>query len=504
MGRSRRPRLIVVANRGPYTAAVVRHRLVVRRSSGGLVAALEPLMRTVRGVWIASDDRPRGDGRPPPIPRGGTPYPVQLLSFGEKELANFYYGFANRVLWPICHGFVGKCRFEADFFRDYLRCNAAFSRAAVEESSRRDTVWVHDYHLALAPAQIRAQAPHLKVLLFWHIPFPPCSVFRAMPWAREILEGMLGADLIGFHTGEYVRHFLECCRIHLGLRVEEGRRIVRVGRRRVRVIECPIGADVEGFESLARRPGVLLRAHRLRKEVGAQRIILGVDRLDYTKGIPQRLLAYERFLQRYPQYRGRQVLLQVAVPSRTRVDEYRALKREVDETVGRINALYTDGGWIPIRYLYRSISRETLAVLYAAADVALITPLRDGMNLVAKEYVACQTRDDGVLVISDLAGAAEELEEALVVNPYNFEQVAEALRRAMEMTGKEKTDRMQGLRRRVAAHDIRWWLREFLRQARFPVRRTRVKAAASAGSGAPLERAGWVEAEEPGLVARPV
>lgn len=497
MRRPARSRLVVLSNRGPYVKAIVRRRPVVRRATGGLVAVLEPLMRSIRGSWIACEDRLQPRRHPPPRQREETPFRVRLLGFSEREMSNYYHGFSNRVLWPICHGFVGKCSFDSTYYRDYRRCNQAFSQAAVEEASAGDLVWVHDYHLALVPGQIRARAPHLRTLMFWHVPFPPCSVLRAMPWARDILEGMLGADLLGFHTDEYARNFLESCRVLLGAAVQAARGSVRLGRHRTRVVACPIGADSAGFEALARRPGVLLKVHKLRKDLGTECVILGVDRLDYTKGILERLDAYERFLQKYPQYRRRQVLLQVAVPSRTRVEEYRLHRREIDEAVGRLNARYTDGGWVPVRYLYRSISRETLAVLYLSADVALITPVRDGMNLVSKEYVACQTRNDGVLILSELAGAAEELEEALIVNPYNHEQVADALRRAIDMTGKEKSDRMRALRRRVQRHDIHWWLREFMAAAGYSLRTRPVRAGTPEGPALSIEPAGWIEAEEP-------
>ncbi len=486
-------RLIILSNRGPYTTAVVRRRIVARRSTGGLVAALEPVLRSQGGIWIAWDDRPAGRRRPPHLPEGRDPFSLRLLTLNEPAASNYYHGFSNRVLWPICHGFLDKCRFDHDFFRDYARCNMEFSRAAAGAASRRDIVWVHDYHLALVPGQIRELAPHLRTLFFWHIPFPPAWIFRAMPWAREILEGMLGADLIGFHTQDYVRHFLESCRVILGLSVNEDRGEVQFGRRRARVIACPIGADVAAFDALARRPGVLLKAHLLRKSLGVDHIILGVDRLDYTKGILERFLAYELFLKKHPQYRGRQALLQVAVPSRTRVQDYALLRRQIDETAGRLNSLYAEGSWVPIRYSYKSISRESLAVLYCAADVALITPLRDGMNLVAKEYVASRTRNDGVLIISELAGAAEELVEALVVNPYDLEGLADTLHRAMDLTLKDKTERMQALRRRVLSRDINWWVREFLGAAGYPLHPGAVRRVTARLVGAPSEPAAWIQ-----------
>jgi len=485
-------RLIVLSNRGPYASAVVRHRVVLRRNTGGLVTALEPILRSQGGLWIAWDDRPPGRRRSTPT-EGREPFRLRLLPLGDQDASNYYHGFSNRVLWPLCHGFLDKCRFDQAYFRDYTRCNTEFSKAAIEEASRDDVVWVHDYHLALVPGQIRVAAPHLKTLLFWHIPFPPAWDLRALPWAREILSGMLGADLIGFHTQEYVRNFLESCRVLLGLRTDEDDGEVQFGRRRTRVIACPIGADARAFDALARRPGVLLKAHLLRNSLGVDQIVLGVDRLDYTKGILERFLAYEMFLKKYPRYRSRQVLLQVAVPSRTRVHDYAQLRRQIDETAGRLNALYAEGSWLPIRYSYRSISRGSLAVLYAAADVALITPLRDGMNLVAKEYVASRTRNDGALIISELAGAAEEMEEAMVVNPYDLEEVSDSIRRAIDMPLKEKSERMRALRRGVLDHDIHWWLHEFLGAAGrslapLAYRRTPARSSATAG-----ETATWIQ-----------
>jgi len=273
------PRLIILSNRGPYTTSVVRRRVVARRSSGGLVAALEPLLRSQGGTWIAWDDRLPGRRRPPPLTPDRDSFALRLLSLNEPAASNYYHGFSNRILWPICHGFLDKCRFDHVFFRDYRRCNQEFSRAAVREASRRDVLWVHDYHLALVPGQVRDLAPYLKTLLFWHIPFPPAWVFKAMPWAREILEGMLGADVIGFHTREYAGHFLESCRMLLGLPVNEERGEVDLGRRRSRIVACPIGADVAAFDALARRRGILLKAHQLRKSIGVYRFILGLDRL---------------------------------------------------------------------------------------------------------------------------------------------------------------------------------------------------------------------------------
>ncbi len=321
---------------------------------------------------------------------------------------------------------------------------------------------MQDFHLATVPARVRTARPDVHIGLFWHVPFPEPSVFGILPWRRPLLEGMLGSDVIGFHLSSYARNFLACVERFTGATVDHDRGTVRVAGREVRAVAWPIGIDAEAYERLARRPEIELRAGRIRRQLGSAKMILGVDRLDYTKGILERLHGFERLLEHSPGFRRQVAFFQIAVPSRERVEEYRRMKREIDEAVGRISGRFTAEGWVPIRYVYQSMAQPELTAHYVAADVALVTPLRDGMNLVAKEYVASRVHDDGVLILSEFAGAAEDLPEAVRVNPYSADDMAEQIRHALAMPLPEMRTRMAALRRRVKEHDIGWWLRGFL------------------------------------------
>ena len=380
----------------------------------------------------------------------------------ERDVSQYYYGFSNRGLWPLSHYFVGRCQFRADQWQSYQRVNATFASTLLEELQDNDFVWVQDFHLTLVPALTRRARPDAKLGFFWHIPFPEPSVFGVMPWRDDILRGLLGSDVIGFHLESYARNFLACVERFLGLEVDWIRGSVVYRDREVRAVACPIGIDVEEFESVASRPDVVERSARFRRQLGGARVILGVDRLDYTKGILERLRGFERFLETSPASRGNITYVQIAVPSRERVEEYRVMKRDIEEAVGRISGKFTREGWVPLRYIYGSVSHADLVAYYAAADVALVTPLRDGMNLVAKEYVASRLNDDGVLLLSEFAGAAEDLPEAVLVNPYNIDDVAARIESALRMPAGEARTRMRRLRARVRERDLHWWLTSFL------------------------------------------
>jgi trehalose 6-phosphate synthase/phosphatase len=449
--------LVVVSGRLPFRAVRRAGEVVLARSPGGLVAGLEPALEQQGGVWVGwpGIERERLSRRAP-LPageRGVRYHPVQLTA---GEVAGFYTGFANGTLWPLFHYFVGRIRIDAATWRAYDRVNARFAREAVAAGGPDDLVWVHDYQLLRTPHYVRRHSPRRPIAFFLHIPFPAYDVLRLLPWSRELMRGMLAADLVGFHTEDYVRHFLLCAERLLGCEVNAAAGQVVFEGRQVAVQAHPLGIDVGAVEHVARM-GHDRRRRTLR--------VLGVDRLDYTKGIPERLLAIERFFERHPQYRRRVVYTQIAVPTRERVDEYRDLKREIDELVGRINGRFAAGRWSPIRYLVRSVPPDVLFRLYRGADVALVTPLRDGMNLVAKEYVAAQIEDQGVLVLSEMAGAAAELQEALVVNPFDVDGVAETLFRALAMPDDERRARMSALRDRVRAHTVSDWVSRFLSSA---------------------------------------
>ncbi len=394
-------------------------------------------------------------------PQAGAPgVRYRAVPLSSRDVAAYYRGFSNRTIWPLFHYFVGRTRIDTESWPVYDRVNARFAEVAAAESTDDDLVWVHDYQLLRTAHHLRKLAPGRRIAFFLHIPFPAVDVFRVLPWARAVVQGMLAADLVGFHVPSYAEHFLQAAERLLGSEVDRRRGVVRVDGREVSVGAHPIGVDAAQLEQLADRsakPSAL----------GRPRVaeVLGVDRLDYTKGVHERLLAVERLFEHHPEYRGRVVFTQLLVPSRERIAEYGDLKREIDETVGRVNGRFSEHGWSPIRYLVRSLAPADLTLMYRQSDVALVTPLRDGMNLVSKEYVASRTDNGGMLVLSELAGAAEELHEALLVNPFDIDAVAEAIHLALSMSEEERRVRMSALRDRVRTNDVHAWVRGFLAAA---------------------------------------
>jgi trehalose 6-phosphate synthase/phosphatase len=447
---------VLVSNRLPVTFHRGARGPQVRRSSGGLVSAIEPLLSERGGTWIGWPGAPSRDGERLRLPRGA--YALHAVPLNEREVGAYYHGLCNGTLWPLFHCFPNLTRFDRREWTVYQAVNARFAAAAATVARQTDLIWIRDYHLMLAPLALREALPEARIVFFLHIPFPPYDVFRLLPWDRDLLRGSLACDLVGFHTRRYVQNFLECAQRLLGVRIDPAQGLVEHGNRAVRVGAFPLGIDFDGYQSLAAAAPAAPRS--------AERVVLGVDRLDYTKGIPERLLAFERLLELHPEHRERVTLVQIAVPSRDQVRAYRRLKRRIDELVGRVNGRFATARWSPIRYLYRSVARERLAALYRDADVALVTPLRDGMNLVAKEFVACQAGDPGVLILSRLAGAAETMREALLVNPYNVDETAAALHRALTMNETERRSRVAALRQRERRYNVFWWLDEFLAAAR--------------------------------------
>jgi alpha,alpha-trehalose-phosphate synthase [UDP-forming] len=385
-----------------------------------------------------------------------------LLKLSEREVAEYYWSMSNRGIWPLMHFMTPNCHFNARHWTTYQKVNERFAELAAAEAAPTDVLWIQDFHLALTPAVVRRRSADTSIGLFWHVPFPPEQIFRILPWRVEFLRGMLGSDLIGFHISSYAIHFLNCCERILGLEVDRTRGIVLNGQRQVRVGSFPLGIPVDYFESLAQSGPVRERVKRLRRSLRTPHVVLGVDRLDYTKGICERILGFERFLEENPKFHRRVTLVLIAVPSRTRVADYVQLKREVDEQVGRITGRFSSEGWAPIRYLYTQFGPEELIAYYAAGDVALLTPLRDGMNLVAKEYIASHPNNNGTLILSEFAGAAEELQEALLVNPYDIDQIAERIKEALTMSDEMKKERMRALRGRIHGNNLDRWSSTFL------------------------------------------
>jgi trehalose 6-phosphate synthase/phosphatase len=454
------PRLLIVSNRAPVEVARSADGVRIGRTVGGLAAALDDALRAHGGTWIAWVGHPEADELGPA--ETGLPYPIRAVRLKEREINDYYAGFANQVLWPLCHTFPNLMQVQATYWNAYRHANERFAAAVLETTRPGDLVWVHDFHLCLVPGLLRAASLPARVGVFWHIPFPPPSVFGILRWRAELLSGLLGADLLAFQTEPDAANFLSSVRQFLELPVaDDPPRVVLPGRE-VRVIALPIGIDYESFRNQASEPAVQANAARLREALHVEVVMLGVDRLDYTKGIIERLHGYERFLERHPDWRRRVCLVQIAVPSRVRVPEYRQMKRAIDETVGRIAGRFTHEGRAPVQYMYTALAREKLTAYYVAADVALVTPLRDGMNLVAKEYVACRGAAGGVLLLSEFAGAAQELHEAVLVNPYDPEAIRRGLEQCVAMPPEERRRRMRALDRRVAAGHVRRWTTAFL------------------------------------------
>jgi len=453
-------RLLVVSNRAPVEIERTPHGVRMTRTVGGLAGALDDALRVQGGTWIAWIG-PHG-GEELSSTETGLAYPIRAVRLKDREVNDYYAGFANQVLWPLCHTFPSRMHVQPRYWTAYRQANERFASVVQSAVAPGDLVWVHDYHLCLVPRLLRAGGVPARIGVFWHIPFPPPSVFGVLRWRQDLLAGLLGADLIGFQTDNDAANFLASVRQYMDVPVIDNPPRVILPGREVSVVALPIGVDYGSFHAQAADPTVRTAAEDLRATLGADVVMLGVDRLDYTKGILERLQGYERFLERHPGWRRRVCLIQVVVPSRDRVPEYRDMKRAIDETVGRISGRFTYEGRAPLRYTYTALARENLVSYYLAADVALVTPLRDGMNLVAKEYVACRGTEGGVLVLSEFAGAAHELREAVIVNPYDPESIRRALEIALAMSGDERRRRMRALARRVAARDLAWWTRAFL------------------------------------------
>ena len=451
-GAQARP-ILIASNRLPFTAQRGPRGIERKPSAGGLVSALEPVLRKRGGTWVGWPGIALKKGEQ--IPADATGYEVAPVLLSETEINRYYHGFSNRTLWPLFHSMHERAAFDRRDWDVYRAVNERFADVASESAGATDLVWVHDYQLMLAPATLRQRLGEARIAFFLHIPFPPFDIFRLLPWDREILRALLACDLVGFHVQGYARNFIDCVERRLGARVDRRTQRIEWGDRTVQVGAFPIGIDFDDFAGKAREAPPA-------PEAGRERIVLGVDRLDYTKGIPERFLAFERLLERYPEQREQVVLLQLAVPSRSQVAAYKQLKREIDELVGRINGRFATAAWSPIRYLYRSVPQERLVALYRDADVALVTPLRDGMNLVAKEYVACQVGDPGVLLLSEVAGASETMREALALNPYNIDDAADTLHRALTMGEDERASRMAALRRRERRYNVEHWVNGFL------------------------------------------
>ncbi len=427
-----------------------------RPSPGGLVTALEPVMREAGGAWIGWS----GDAGPAPGRFEANGLHLVGLGLSETEVRRFYEGFCNATLWPLYHDVIAPPQFHRSWWESYVTVNRRFAQAAAENAAPGATVWVHDYQLQLVPQMLREQRPDVRIGFFIHIPFPGYEIFAQLPWRRQVVQGLLGADLLGFQRRGDATNFLRACRRAAGLTTKGTG--VRVQEREINAAAFPISIDATGLGEIARREETVKRSREIREALGdPPLVLLGVDRLDYTKGILHRLRAYGELVDEKRLSPG-VVLIQVASPSRERVEAYQTLRDEVEVMVGRINGQHGEVGYAPIHYLHQSYPREEMAALYLAADVMLVTPLRDGMNLVAKEYVACRTGENGALVLSEFTGAADELSGAFLVNPHDIDGLKETIVQAAAISPAEARHRMRSMRRRVYSHDVTLWAASFL------------------------------------------
>ena len=457
-------RLIIVSNRLPVSVERRAGTIGVKASVGGVATGLGAFHDTHDSIWVGWADVPEShlsaEERTRIRAELADKHRCVPVFLTASDVRGYYAGFSNETIWPLFHHFTQFAEFDAGNWAAYERVNRKFCDAILEVARPEDIIWVQDYQLMLLPKMLREKLPDARIGFFLHIPFPSFQVFRVLPWSREILEGLLGSDLIGFHTYDYVRGFVSSARRILAIEEQYGRMVV--DERLVTVDAFPMGIDYERYAQGAATRQARKATARVIAGSGGRKIVLSIDRLDYTKGIPERLRAFDEFLDRYPKWRNKVSLLCVAVPSRTRVEKYRKLKEQVERLVGSINGKHATVDWIPVRYLYRSVPFPTLVGMYAAADVAYVTPLRDGMNLIAKEYVAARGDTGGVLVLSEMAGAAKELGEALQVNPYDLNGMVETLNTALMMPPEEQRERMAAMQHRVSRYTVTRWAEEFL------------------------------------------
>jgi alpha,alpha-trehalose-phosphate synthase [UDP-forming] len=472
-------RLIIVSNRLPVVLAKTEGRWTLKPGAGGLVSALAPVLSHRGGLWIGwpgvpLDEEPDGGTTWQDVlaeDDAGRGYDLVPVPLPADEVKDFYEGFANGVLWPLFHDLVSRCDFDPAYWYAYLSANRKFAAAVCARSRAGDFIWVQDYQLIHVAQAVREQSSEpRRIGFFLHIPFPPLDMFVRLPWRAQILNALLAYDLLGFQTARDSRNFLTCLR-HLApeIAVEEsdGLAKVTIGGRTVHVGAFPIGIDGQSYETSARSAEVVRHMADLRSRMGPAHLVLGVDRLDYTKGLPERLEAFRNALRRYPDLREKVILMQYVVPSREGVPEYQALKATIDHLVGEINGELSTPGWVPIHYHYKSLKRRDLVALYRMALSAFITSLKDGMNLVAKEFCACQVDSGcGTLILSEFAGAAAQLQGgALLVNPHDIEGMADALHQAFTMSVEERRRRMESMRRIISDQDIFWWVDNYLRAA---------------------------------------
>ncbi len=463
---------IIISNRLPVQLQISNGSITAVPSVGGLATGMKSVHSGGDSLWIGwsgltDEDIPKE--LEADIDKALAKHGSSKVTLTKDEVEGFYFGFSNRTIWPLFHYFLEYSEFELSSWETYKSVNQKFADAILAKAEDDDVIWVHDYQLMLVPQMVREKRPNISIGFFLHIPFPSYEIFRTMPWRKEVLEGLLGSDLIGFHIYDYERHFLSSVRRLLGLEVSFND--IYQDNRVIKVDSFPMGIDYKKFRDAAvehskrnpeKQSELQQRLNTHKKSDPENKFFLSIDRLDYSKGIAKRLNAFEYFLNKYPQYKEKVRLIILAVPSRSNVPQYQLLKREIDELVGRINGEFSTVSWTPIWYFYRSMPFENLIDLYTSSDIAWLTPLRDGMNLVAKEYVATRIDQTGVLILSEMAGSANEMNESLLINPNNFEQIADTLHQAITMPIKEQQARNASLQTRLERYNVEKWANSFM------------------------------------------
>lgn len=465
-------RLVIVSNRLPIVIGRVDlGEWQVQPGSGGLVTALAPILRDRAGLWIGWPGTVEDVDLDGLVAIGSQDagYMFKPVLLTAEEVDQYYFGFSNEIIWPLFHDMHSRCNFDPAYWNMYQAVNRKFTQVIAQNTGMNDYIWVHDYHLMLVAKELRGMGLEHKIGFFLHIPFPPLDIYMKLPWRSQILEALLEYDLVGFQTRRDRNNFIQCAEalikdIHYDARRQVS--TITVPNREIKVGIFPISIDFKEFAQKAAAKSVAERASQLYEAIPNCQIILGVDRLDYSKGIPEKLRAFRNALERFDDLHGNVSLVQIVVPSREDIPEYQGLKAEIEGFVSEINGKFTQSGWIPIHYMFRSLDWIELLAYYRAAEIALVTPLKDGMNLVAKEYCGAKVDRNGVLILSEFAGAATQLRRSsLLVNPYDIEGTANAIHRAYNMSTDERRLRMRRLRTSIAKRDIFWWLDFFLRAA---------------------------------------
>lgn len=472
-GDLKNQRLVVVSNRLPFELELSNGNLSLHQGSGGLITALAPVLKNRGGKWIGwpghvdVEEAKLKSFIENSINDAGFSYCPVFLT--EEDVKLYYQGFANEIIWPLFHDLLGQCHFDPIYWDRYQIVNAKFANTVIQNTTSSDFIWVHDYHLLLLADELKKQKVTSKIGFFLHIPFPSIDIFMKLPWRTQILNALLKYDLVGFQTQRDKRNFIQCVRaLSSDTQVLNHKNFhtCKFENREVKVGAFPISIDFNEFMKKATDEEVSKAAWHLHENFKEQQIILSIDRLDYTKGILERLQAIRIFLKRYPEFHKRMRFIQIVVPSRVNVPKYQILKQEIDRLVGEINSEFTHEEWVPIYYLFKSLSKTELYAYYRTSEIALVTPIKDGMNLVAKEYVACNIEQNGTLILSEFAGAASQLYPgAILVNPYDVEGIAEAIYKAFKMDQNERRQRMKTLRRNVRRYDIYWWTKAYLNTA---------------------------------------